>query len=547
MDIRYIITPAIVAASLSLSSCTKDLDVVPLDKNVISADKAYTDAESYTKGLSKIYSVWSLSGQDGAGSSDISGLDPGNTVLFRSWWTLQENTSDETKCSWPDTWVSTINSLTWNTAQVESIEGVYQRCMYIVALVNEFMKNVGNAPSEINVAEYSAEARFSRALAYYTLMDMFALPPFITEQNYSINPAPLERAELFNWIESELVAISEVLPVKTAQYGRADQSAVNALLARMYLNAEVYTGVERYDDCVAATKAILSTGSYSLADNYAELFMADNGENANTRQEIIFPIIFDGILTQSYGMGAILLGSRGSSVGTVESYGCEGGWDGFRATGNLVRNFQFESTDESTWTSDNIIDSRGIFYSEGKSLDITTTAVGSFATEGWSVYKYTNLNSDGTAGQNKAFPDTDFPMFRLADVYLMYAEAVARGGAGGDLATAVGYVNELRRRGYGSTDYDIDATWLSANAKVAGTSASVAYGNILNERARELYWEGTRRTDLIRYDLFTSSSYVWAEKGGIITGVGVDSKYNVFPIPQTDMSVNSNLIQNPGY
>ncbi len=129
----------------------------------------------------------------------------------------------------------------------------------------------------------------------------------------------------------------------------------------------------------------------------------------------------------------------------------------------------------------------------------------------------------------------------------MYAEATARGGAGGSLATAVEYVNALRQRGYGSSDYNIDQAWLSASAAVAGSSSSVAYGNILNERSRELYWEGTRRSDLIRYGLFTSSSYLWAEKGGVIGGVGVDSRYDVFPIPTTDLSVNSNLVQNPGY
>ncbi len=546
MKFKNISAVLLCAATLSLSSCVNDLEVFPLDENVLSSDKAYTDAASYTSALNKIYSVWALSGQDGAGSSDVAGLDPGNTVLLRSWWTLQENTTDATKCAWPDTWVSSINTMTWSTAQVESIEGVYQRCMYIVALTNEFMKNIPNAPAEIDQAAYSAEARFSRALAYYTLMDMFAIPPFITESNYTLNPAPIAREELFKWIESELKSIETALPAKAAQKGRADKGVVNTLLARMYLNAEVYTGQERNSDCVAACNAVIANG-YELADNYAELFMADNSENAAAAKEIIFPIMFDGVTAQSYGIGAIILGSRGNAVSNESTYGCESGWDGFRATGNLVRSFEFDSDDASTWTSENILDKRGIFYSEGKSVDITSSAIGTFGTEGWSVYKYTNLNSDGTAGKNKTFPDTDFPMFRLADVYLMYAEAVARGGAGGDKATAVGYINALRERGYGDTAHSIDEAWLTASAPVGGTTSSIEYGNILNERMRELYWEGTRRTDLIRYDLFTSSSYVWSEKGGIMAGVGVDSRYNLFPIPQTDMGVNSNLQQNPGY
>ncbi len=544
MKFRNIIAAISLAATLSFSSCVNDLEVFPLDENVLSADKAYSTAESYTQALNKIYSVWALSGQAGAGDSDISGLDAGNTVLFRAWWTLQENTSDATKCAWSDSWVSSINDMTWTTTQVESIEGVYQRCMYIVALTNEFMKNVGNAPSGVDQDQYSSEARFCRALAYYTLMDLFAIPPFITEDNYSLNPSQITRTELFDWIESELLEIRDILPTRASQFGRADQSVVNALLARMYLNAEVYTGEERYTDCITACNSIIAAG-YSLADNYAELFMADNSTNSSATNEIIFPVMFDGETAQSYGMAAIMIGARSSSG--ADAYGCDGGWDGFRALGNLVRAFEFESSDESEWTSENILDSRGIFYSSGKSIDITTTAIGTFTSEGWSVYKYTNLNSDGSSGKNVSFPDTDFPMFRLGDVYLMYAEAVARGGAGGSTSTAVSYINVLRERGYGNSDYNITESWLTASAAVGGTSTSVAYGNILNERSRELYWEGTRRTDLIRYGLFTSSSYVWAEKGGVIGGIGVDDRYNLFPIPSTDMSVNSNLVQNPGY
>ncbi len=544
MKFKNIIAAISLAATLSLSSCVNDLEVFPLDKNVSTADKAYTTAESYTQALNKLYSVWTLSGQGDAGQSDVADLDPGNTVLFRTWWTLQECTTDATKNSWPDAWVSDVNGITWTTTQVESIEGLYQRCMYIVAVSNEFMKNVGNAPAEIDKKQYAAEARFCRALAYYTLMDTFAIPPFITEKNYSISPSQLTRTELFDWIEGELLEIRDALPARYTQYGRADKGAVSALLARMYLNAEVYTGTERYSDCISACNDVIASG-YELADNYAELFMADNGENPAANKEIIFPIMFDGDTAQSYGMAAVMLGAR-PQEGFLE-YGCVAGWDGFRATGNLIRAFDFSEADEANWSADNIADKRGIFFSEGKTLDIKTTAVGTFRTEGWSVYKYTNLKSDGSAGKNAAFPDTDFPMFRLADIYLMYAEAVARGGAGGDAATAVSYINKLRERGYGNADHNIDAAWLTADAPIGGTNASVAYGNILNERSRELYWEGTRRTDLIRYDLYTSSSYLWAEKGGVIGGTGVDDRYNVFPIPSTDMGVNPSLVQNPGY
>lgn len=547
MKMNYIKTIILTSAMSMMCSCIGDLDVMPLDPNVMTSEDAYSTPEGYIQGLKKIYSVWALSGQDNAGASDLEGMDAGNTVLLRCWWTLQENTTDEAKCAWGDSWVSQVNSIIWNTAEVEPMEGLYHRAMYIVSLVNDYLKQLPNAPEGVDRERYNAEARFCRALAYYVLMDAFGNPPFATEETGSSLPEQIKRSDLFDWIEGELNTIKPSLPEMTDEYGRADQHCVDFLLARMYLNSEVYTGTKRYTDCITACNNIITSNSYELADDYSELFMADNGENADARKEIIFPVIADGNTTQSYGIGAIILGSRSGSEGTVENYGCNGGWDGFRATGNLIRAFNYDA-EESAWTADNInsFDNRAIFYSEGRSLDITTSAIGTFTEEGWAVYKYSNLNSDGTPGKNTTFPDTDFPLFRLGEVYLMYAEAVARGGEGGSTSKAIEYIQNLRKRA-NTTYSEVTENWLTENTSVSGSTASVAYGNILNERCRELYWEATRRTDLIRFGLFTSNSYTWAEKGGVISGVGVDDKYNLFPIPVSDISVNSNLHQNEGY
>ena len=547
MKVNYIKTTILASAMSLMCSCVGDLDVMPLDPNIMTSEEAYSTPESYLQGLKKIYSVWALSGQDDPGASDLEGMNAGNTVLLRCWWTLQENTTDEAKCAWPDSWVTQVNGIIWNTAEVEPMEGLYHRSMYVVSIVNDFLKQLPNAPEEVDQERYNAEARFCRALAYYVLMDAFGNPPFVTEESSSSLPEQIKRADLFDWIEEELNTIKSSLPEMTDEYGRADQHCVDFLLARMYLNSEVYTGTKRYSDCITACNNIITSNAYELAGNYAELFMADNGENADARKEIIFPVIADGNTTQSYGIGAIILGSRSSSEGTVENYGCNGGWDGFRSTGNLIRAFNYEA-EESAWTADNInsFDNRAIFYSEGRSLDITTSSVGTFTEEGWAVYKYSNLNSDGTPGKNTTFPDTDFPLFRLGEVYLMYAEAVARGGEGGSTSKAVEYIQNLRKRA--NTAYsEVTESWLTENTSVSASTASVAYGNILNERCRELYWEATRRTDLIRFGLFTSNSYTWAEKGGVISGVGVDNKYNLFPIPVSDISVNGNLHQNEGY
>lgn len=521
--------------AIVLTACTSDLDVTPLDPTVSTANRVYADSANYEKALAKIYSVWALSGQDGAGGSDISGLDAGNTVLFRSWFTLQEQTTDEMKNSWGDPWCLDVNGILWSTTKNEPIEGVYQRCMFIVALTNEFLKNIPNVPESVDGNRLAAEARFCRALAYYTLMDFFGIPPFITEMNYSLTPGQLPREELFGWIEDELLDVREALPVaRSGEYGRADQAVVDALLARMYLNAEVYTGTQRYTDCLAACNRVIG-GGYSLAEDYAQLFMADNGENPQANCEIIFPVCFDGSTTQSYGMAAVILGSRSSSEFAEIPAGISGGWDGFRGTPELVRLFDYQ--DNTVPKADEILDKRGIFYDKNRSIDIITSVTGTFTTEGWAVYKYTNLRSDGQPGSNSTFPDTDFPMFRLADIYLMYAEAVARGGQGGSLSTAVNYINALRQRAFGDDAHAINEAWLTANN----------LRNLLEERGRELYWEGTRRTDLIRFGLFTSADYVWTFKGGVLSGAGVSERYNVFPIPTTDMSVNGNLKQNEGY
>ena len=484
---------------VTMTACTNDLDVEPLDPTVSTANRVYADAANYQKALDKIYSVWALSGQDGAGGSDISDLDAGNTVLFRSWFTLQEQTTDEMKNSWSDPWCLDVNGILWSTTKCEPIEGVYQRCMFIVALANEYLKNIPNAPKEVDKSRFAAEARFCRALAYYTLLDLFGIPPFITEENYSMNPSPLSREELFAWIENELLSIQSALPVaRHGGYGRADQAVVDALLARMYLNAAVYTGTERYTDCVAACNRVISAG-YSLADNYAELFMADNGQNARANREIIYPVIFDGNTTQSYGMAAVILGSRSSSDFADVPAGIGGGWDGFRGTPQLVRMFDYQ--DNANPKANEILDKRGIFYDKNRSIDITTSVTGTFTTEGWSVYKYTNIRSDGQPGSNTTFPDTDFPMFRLADIYLMYAEACAavqganyKSGSYGK--TAVEAINILRER-VGAAPV---ADKFTADSKKF-------MDEVRRERACELAFEGFRWNDLQRWLLLTEYPY----------------------------------------
>ncbi len=178
-----------------------------------------------------------------------------------------------------------------------------------------------------------------------------------------------------------------------------------------------------------------------------------------------------------------------------------------------------------------VFDRRAMFYTDGQSLDISDV---SQFTEGYAVTKFTNMRSDGTPGSHPTFVDTDFPMFRIEDAYLMYAEAILRGGTGGDINTALGYVNKIRERAYAGTAGNINVSQLTLDF-------------ILDERARELFWECHRRTDLIRFGRFSESTYVWPWKGNNPKGESRPKFYDVFPIPASDIGANPNLKQNTGY
>lgn len=555
-----------------MSSCVGDLDVVPLDSTVNTADRAYKTKEDYDKGLAKLYAIWAMSGQDGASNSDIEIGDQGNTTLVRSYWLCQVQPTDEMKNADNKDWTAPFNYMTWGTSRTEPIEAVYQRCMYIVALVNEYLKQLPNAPEGIDRVNYQAQARFCRALAYYTLMDIYGRPPFITEDNYSLQPEQIESDKLFSWIETELKWVIEKgnLPKKQIgiDRGRADQGSAWALLARMYLNAVTYTGKAYYTECINACKQVFTMG-YELADEYHALFCGDNTENPDAANEIIFPVLLDGDATQTWAN--FISSSRPSKVikeieddkspeqgkkkynFCFENWGTREGWAQYRATGQLIDFFEFNGNVKSM---ENIKDKRGIFvdktfYDELELKQyIENDPIGTFNTDGWWVFKFSNLKHDGTpldiyqTAETAVFVSTDFPLIRLGDIYLIFAEAVARQNDTQNMAEAVEKVNLLRARGDVSA---IDENWLKATAKVGGSSKTVPFGNILNERTRELYWEGQRRTDLIRYGLLTSSEYVWDWKGGVQSGTGVNERYNLYPIPLTDLTSNGNMHQNEGY
>jgi hypothetical protein len=515
---------------LAVVSCTKEIDALkPI--NQATAEEVFDDPAAYRSFLAKIYAGIAVSGQQGpAGNPDIFGLDEGFSNYLRLYWKLQELTTDEAIIAWNDGTIKDLHYQNWTSGN-EFISTMYSRMFYQIALCNEFIRQTSDeklnsrgvdADLRAEIKTYRAEARFMRALSYYHALDMFRRVPFTTETSQvgAFLPTQTNEQDLFTYIESELIAIDDDLKgAGDNEYARADKAAAWMLLAKLYLNAEVYIGTDKYDFALVQVKKVIDSNQYSLEPSYEHLFLADNDQS----NEIIFPIAFDGLFTQAFGGMTFLCHAPIGGDMSPAAFGVNGGWAGVRTTSAFVEKFPGMASSA---------DGRELFFTDGQSLVINDVSA---FTDGYAIAKYRNVDRNGNPGSDPSgnFPDTDFPMFRLADAYLMYAEAHLNGG-GGDMNLAVSYINLLRERAYGNSSANI-------------TSAAFADSNfILNERARELYWEGHRRTDLIRFNQFTANG-VWPWKGNVPNGTTTATFRNIFPIPTSDLSANPNLQQNSGY
>ncbi len=536
---KTIIFIPIIIASMIASSCLNDLDVTPRSPAVSTSKDVFNDPAAYKQALAKIYATYAISGQKGAGGdADIKGIDENFGNYLRQYFGLQELSTDEAIIAWDDATIKNFHWQTWAPNDV-FITALYSRIFYTVTLSNEFIRaaNIGIASASAefgsDLESYVAEVRFLRAYSYWHAIDMFGNVPFITEADLpgAFSPRRITRPELFTYIESELKDLETLLPEPlTNEYGRVDRVAAWMLLAKLYLNAEVYIGEEKYTEALTYINQVIGSG-YTIDPDYNRIFSADN----NTSPEIIFPICFDGQNTQQYGgMNFIMHASNG---GGMPLNGIDGGWGGIRTISNLVSLFGLDEGDfsEADPQATSAVDKRAMFYFNPKTWKWQINNVGTF-TEGIGVLKYKNITAAGGPAPNAhaTFVSTDFPVFRLADAYLMYAEAVVRGGTGGTVGVAVDYINELRGRAYGNNSGDIDASDLTLNF-------------ILDERGRELYWECHRRTDLIRFGKFTGGAYLWEWKGNAQAGVSTPTYRDLYPIPSDDLIANPNLRQNDGY
>ncbi|WP_228850423.1 RagB/SusD family nutrient uptake outer membrane protein [Aegicerativicinus sediminis] len=516
---------------LFIAGCTDDLDQSdPNSETLLSAEEVYSNPDSYIQLVAKLYAGLATTGQSGpAGNPDITGIDEGESQYIRGYWVMQELTTDEAVISWNDKTIKDFHYHTW-TAGDAFINATFNRLDFQVKNCNEFLRQTtdekldsrgisGSVREEI--ATYRAEARFLRALSYWHFLDLYGSVGLVKEDSPTdfFLPEQASSEELFTYVKEELLDLVNALPAMGQNdYPRADQGAANMLLAKLYMNAEAYIGEKRFAEALPYIQNILN-GPYSLHDSYEELFLADNDSNG-AQNEFIFAVAYDGLFTQTYGGTTFLTHAPVGGEMNPDDFGIDGGWAGLRTTSALVNKFQMGD------------DQREQFFTQGQNLEIED--IGSF-TDGYAIAKWKNIDSQGEWGSNGtgAFADTDFPMFRLADAYLMYAEIVAR-EEGGSESAALGYVNALRERAFGDSAHNISTNDLTEDF-------------ILDERARELHWEAHRRTDLIRFKKFTGSAYLWPWKGRVPNGAPTESYRNIFPIPSNSLAANPNLTQNPGY
>lgn len=522
------------AMAVGATSCVGDLDLMPNDPNTITAGNL--TPEQYEAVLAKCYSGMAVSGQYGPdGASDISGLDGGTSQYTRGIYMLNEFSTDESKWIWPDEGVFDLVTNTWSKGNA-NIFGTYSRMYVHIAICNDFLRLVGNAEQ---FAQMALEARTLRAMSYYNIVDMFGMGGFITEADApGTAPVQKSRVELYNWLESELQDIISKMSDEQPKYGRVGKDGAEALLARLYLNAEVFTGKSAWDKCAQCCENIIArhkgTGfnGSGLAKNYLWLFCGDNdvympgGSDVN---EILWGIAYDAMNTQPYGGTTFLCAAAyktvddGNAYMNCEDYGLNQQWGCMHATLQFSDKFAANPQDVR-WS---------MWCKEDRGFNKENTKFSEF-TDGYAVVKFTNLLRDNEesgsmkVGEITKYPNTDLPLIRLSDVYLMYAECALRGGA--DLAKGLEYINYVRERAgvpaYTTTDLSLD--------------------EILDERCRELYWENVRRTDLVRFGKF-AKGYNWSWKYGEPEGSDFPDYMNVFPIPSNVIASQPDFKQNIGY
>ena len=548
---KYILCAAAALLMGGLTSCINDLDVEPIDPSLQSD---VTPEQLFNK----CYSVFATSGNNGGDDNvDVDGLDGGFQHKFRQMWNSNELTTDEAICGWGDEGIPSYCHNTYDASH-PMLRGYYYGLCIGITFCNQYLAEFSDYD-----ATMTAEIRFLRAMQFYLLTDAFGNIPFATTISGE-NPEQYTRAQVCEFIESELKDIigegegdnvlAEPAPKKYGQsgYGRIDKAAAWMLLARLYLNSEIYTGTPRWQEAANYAKKVIDSPYKLHTQGYAEtgpdgvyrewtayqmLFMGDNSKT-DAAFEAIFPVIQDGLRTTSWGGTNFLICSTVDAdvhpnpydESEVNGLYSNNTWGGNRARPELIRLF-FPNDDAPAGHAYAVAfaagDDRALFETEGRYLNVEDESNFKY---GFAIAKFNNFKCDGTKGSDNTFSDSHLFYMRVAEAYLTYAEALTRMSGGTAPADAVAAINAIRGRAH------------------ADQRSTYTLNQILDEWAREFYFEGRRRVDLIRFGKFGGNTdYQWQWKGGAYGGRDFEAYRNVFAIPTDDLIANSKLQQNPGY
>ncbi len=567
---KTIAPAATLLLSASLSSCMADLDKGNIDPNV--------ETNPSTLGLySKCYAGLIMEGNDG--NADFTIDDNGKSTLLRNIFNFNELPTDEAICWWSDGGLVDISYNKYNAA-TPTLKYLYYRLMSNISFENNFLSL--EAAKEEDKTRY-AEVRVIRAYNYFLMLDFFGDPAFV-EKSSSESPyqahtynskfdanktytraelLQLGREFLFNWVKDELLAaepdLLEAKPEKDndPDYGRIDKGTCWLLLSRLYLNAGTYLNNDGqdnpyWDQALAYAEKVINS-QYALFDDskisetakangykpYDLLFMGDNGSNGASC-EALLPLMQDGTITQGYGGSlfyiAALWNDAMKSVTGKDAATTENAWSGMRVRPSFLKVFFNNPSVVVNKEAKDIramnIDDRAIFWGKGNDKNERTLELGENKSffSGIVTPKWNNNYAEGGTPHDSKFVDTDFFLFRVAEAYLNAAEAEMHlNGEGSDKAK--GYIDKLRERAH------------------AEEHSSYTLNDVLDERARELYCEGLRRTDLIRFNQYggNNATYKWELKGGSDNGSNFDKTKNVYPLPSSEILANKNLTQIDGY
>lgn len=546
---NILIALGVASAGLMTSSCVNDLDLEPVDPSTTNSSTFGDDPEAYMdRVLAEVYASFVVHGPNN--NAQVSDFDGGMSTFTRAIYNLEEIPTDES--SWFSTGDAALYTLTFGNIAADNagVFGTYSRLIINVALCNNFIQCVerGDFKLPAEKAEKGKDAirqaKILRSLCYYYLIDLFGDVPYADENDPIGAVAPqLSRAEVFNYATKTLedvIAEYGAAPQIPA-YGYCGKEFGQGVLMRFYLNAEVFTGTPRWNDClrvandiIAAHKGTGFQGS-GLTEHFVQNFGANNKDfalgGAGNAHEILFMLPANTPNILSYGSSTMMILAfiDGSEQ---EFYGVGNGWKCAKPRPQFVNKFEWDNANQETSP-----DTRTMFWKtskDGYANAMPNTAQSQWQANGYETPKFINryINADGTLGdaapaQGDGNVTTAYPMMRLSEVYLTAAEAILHGA--GSQSDALTYVNYVRER-----------------AGVAPWSATqLTLNSLQDERCRELYLENCRRTDLIRYGKFVSG-YNWNWKGNTENGTDLKEHNKLYPIPAQIINQTS-YKQNPGY